>query len=526
MPDHVSTLNEIFGRDSTSQQVAVLDGYGVHISVDRGHLVIHDGIGRTRRTRRYSKAERSLRRVIVLGSAGSVTLEAIRWCADVGIALYHLDLNGRVLAVAAPQTHDDARLRRAQAIAGYTQTDVTVARYLLGEKLRGQQTVARDLLEDRGAADEIAHYAEALDLADLATCRDLESRAANAYFAAWYPHVTITFARRDQAKIPEHWSAFIARSTPLLGGKTPRNAADPINAMLNFAYSVVEAEARLACHAVGLDPGLGVIHTDNKQRASFTLDLIEAVRPAVDRHILTFVRSHIFRASDFHEARDGRCRVLAPLTHQLAANALTWHTALAPHAEAAARQFASSSETLIRHRTPLTKANVRAAQRRGDNPRPTTPPPTQPVPNRCRDCGAELTVRSRKVCPACAPADLARRGREYLPRANARLAELRATGADPNADPQVVKRKRAALQRNRAALLAWQRDNPGVRPDPDMFLREIQPRLTDRTTRELQAATGLSESACSRIRRGKLVPHFRHWAALRRLVEASSLDHP
>jgi CRISPR-associated protein Cas1 len=56
--------------------------------------------------------------------------------------------------------------------------------------------------------------------------------------------------------------------------------------MLNYLYALVEAEAILACQAVGLDPGLGLVHSDTRARASLALDLMEPVRPEVDDFVL------------------------------------------------------------------------------------------------------------------------------------------------------------------------------------------------------------------------------------------------
>jgi hypothetical protein len=46
--------------------------------------------------------------------------------------------------------------------------------------------------------------------------------------------------------------------------------------------------------------------------------------------------------------------------------------------------------------------------------------------------------------------------------------------------------------------------------------------LTQLKLQVLVAATGLTESACSRIRAGEVVPHPRHWATLRTAVKADS----
>lgn len=517
-----SPTTEAFAhRDATNDAIAVVDGYGVAIKVHRGHLVVEDGIGMHRRERRYTRGSRQLRRLVVLGHTGIITLDAIRWCHDVGITITQIDTDGRVLTASSPKTHDDARLRRTQALAAGTETGLTITRYLLTVKLHGQAANAESRLDAPDVAAVIRAYADALGDADLAGCQALEAQAANAYFDAWFPAVTMTFARKDYDRVPDHWRGFLARTTPLINGKTPRNAADPINAMLNYSYALIEAEAITACHAVGLDPGLGLLHTDKKQRASLALDLVEAVRPDVERTMLDMLADRVFRAADFHETRDGRCRLLAPLTHQLGAMALRWHVIIGPHVEQVAHALAMASDAPIPSRTPLTQANVRAVV--GESKRRIGRPTATPrLPKLCRECGVEID-NARTLCRACAPADLRQRGRTAMGTAVARLDELRAAGKDPTTAPEPVERRRQSQRRNRAAMLDWQRRNPGVRPDPSVFLREIRPLLTDMTIGELRRVTGLSESACSRVRSGKLIPHVRHWEALRAYARGAAL---
>jgi hypothetical protein len=57
---------------------------------------------------------------------------------------------------------------------------------------------------------------------------------------------------------------------------SPRLAIKPANAILNYLYAILEAETRLACLTLGLDPGLGIVHADHRDRDSFALDLMEA----------------------------------------------------------------------------------------------------------------------------------------------------------------------------------------------------------------------------------------------------------
>jgi hypothetical protein len=50
------------------------------------------------------------------------------------------------------------------------------------------------------------------------------------------------------------------------------------------------------------------------------------------------------------------------------------------------------------------------------------------------------------------------------------------------------------------------------------FRRDILPKLQRVTVRVIAEAMGTGISHCSKVRSGKLVPHRRHWKALRALL--------
>src|SRR5580704_17131154 len=58
------------------QGVVTLFGYGIHARVDRGHLIIEDGIGAAKRHARFSRIGHGLKRLVVIGSDGIVSLAA------------------------------------------------------------------------------------------------------------------------------------------------------------------------------------------------------------------------------------------------------------------------------------------------------------------------------------------------------------------------------------------------------------------------------------------------------------------
>ena len=58
--------------------VVTLYGYGIAVRVDRGHLVVEDGICADRRYGRFPRVGHGLRRLVVIGADGMVSLAALR----------------------------------------------------------------------------------------------------------------------------------------------------------------------------------------------------------------------------------------------------------------------------------------------------------------------------------------------------------------------------------------------------------------------------------------------------------------
>ena len=491
--DVASTLATVFRNSGGAGPVMVADGYGLTLSVRHRHLAIHDGVGPHRRTRLVPRGQRSIRRIVVLGHTGTITLDAVRWCTDVGIALLQIDTDGRVLMLANTPGRTDARLLRAQAAAASSQVGLTITQHLLNSKLTGQADLTDQLLNNATTATAIRAVQQQLHAADsLPACRELEARAANLYFAGWAGQVQPRFARIDQPRVPAAWRSYRARSSALhTGGRSPRNAADPVNALLNYGYALAEAECRLALLTVGLDPSLGIVHTDQKARDSLALDLLEPLRPVVERHVLRLLAGRTLRARDFTETRDGRCRLLPPLTHSLAEQLGPELTrTVAQPAEAIAHLLAGSSPNKISLRTPLSRANTTNAQTRGTRSQQRRPNPPAAVRPSCQQCGTDLYGSARKLCPSC-----------WSVTRNSYLAQYHDAQRQPaKPAPPTVEELSGG----------WSFTD---------YQTRILPRLAHVPLPDMQRATGLSNGGCSRIRRGQQIPNPKHWAALAAVAE-------
>ncbi len=499
------------------QRVLVLSGYGIHIGVEGGQLVFTDGVGRERRTGTLNRATCGLKRLVVIGHAGTVSLDALRWLHDIGAVFVQLDADGQVIVASGPSGLDDARLRRAQALAATNGVGPTIARDLLQAKLVGQRDVLRQLPQSGQSRAVIEQALADLDTADSSVhLRAVEAQAANAYWTAW-SSVAIRFANKDQFRLPAHWPIFLTRASPIT--KSSRAASNPINMMLNYLYAILETEVRLAVLAMGMDPGMGILHADQKSRDSFVFDVIEPLRPVVDDHVLTLLEKRTFSARDFFETREGVCRLMPPWAKVLAEMGPHLAKVTAPVVEQVAQRLAENRGTLatpLKVPTLLSQANRSAGR---DGVRTTVKRPSRDIPiaapNACRECGTVLTGDNRKYCDECLPAYQLEQATSFGEAGRKKMAELRAAGRDPSQSREARKRRGEKNSQRMRDQKLWEADH-GTDADPDVFSREILPRVQGLPLSVLADATGLSEQYCSSIRRGLEIPHHRHWQALRR----------
>lgn len=489
-------------QEFTNARTAVVDGFNPSIRVRDGHLVIEDGYGELR-TRRYPRHDRTLRRVIVLArDGGYLTLEAVRWCHDTGVTLVHLDpWQHDVLAVVAPKTHTDGRLVRSQAVAPDRPYGLELARVLIRAKLNGQAEVVRDFFGDANALDGLEVALGNLDHAgDLFEVRAAEADGAASYFDAW-KGLRTRWAQNDQDRVPDRWRVWEGRSSPVTGERLNRHAGDPINAALNFGYALAEASCWVACQTVGLSPSMGLLHPPQLGRESLPLDLIEPVRPLVDRVVLDLLARTVLTRADVAEGRDGVVRLMPTLTNALAASSSAWDATVGRVAERAAKVLGEADTHRVNTRSPYTR--LRAVEAAVVVPR-----------TRCESCGDDAVSSTARYCHACLRAERVSRARELSAASVAALTELRLQGVDPTRSPEALAAKRAAMSRNKVERDAWDAAWPDAVRDPAVYWEGIFPLVSTMSNTDVRVLTGLSVAACANIRKGRSVPHARWWGVL------------
>jgi len=357
---------------------------------------------------------------------------------------------------------------------------------------------------DIATADTIARFSDEILSADsIATVRLIEAQAALAYWGAWRT-LPITFPENDLRRTPDHWLSFGARISPLTG--SPRLAANPPNAILNYLYAVLESEAFLAVSAQGLDPQLGVLHADQPSRDSLALDVLEPVRAQIDSYLIDLVTRQPLKREWFFEQRDGNCRLMGPFAVRLSETAPNWRRAVAPVAEWVGQAFWSSA------RKPASEDRLvptRLTQRRRSESRGkqvTAFAATLPKQIKiCEICGTEGITN--RYCRSCA-VELSRQT----------MAQVALMGNAKRKTHRVKARVSRVLSDHAVANTWWSPASLPAWLNAEYYAKEIQPRLRTIKVREIAQALGLSRPYTALIRAGRRRAHPRHWQALATLI--------
>jgi CRISPR/Cas system-associated endonuclease Cas1 len=271
--------------------------------------------------------------IVMVGWSGFVTIEAMRFCFDHGVAIIILDWTRDFLTIVAPPARQSAAMIRAQA----TIEPLPIAKALITAKLEAHAAL--------GAIDN-STCAAALDrLAFASSLPHVLMAEAQAARSAWMKH-EVMLSWREAGPVPKSWKLpYGARRR--MSGKTAKRATDPINALLNLALAVTIGRLTVALCARGQSPALGFVHQTPQWALAY--DVIEPLRPHIEAATFRFIRENKFAPNDFILARDGQVKTDRALSRAFL------EVAAAPqsHINAAVVQICR----LLDARPPLTSAS-------------------------------------------------------------------------------------------------------------------------------------------------------------------------
>jgi CRISPR-associated protein Cas1 len=311
------------------QSALILAGHGVLLRIRGGALEIQNGLThypQQRETHLFFRGDTDLpERIILLDCSGSVSFDVLSWLNEQNMSLIRIDWRGKVVCVAGASGYSANPFRVQWQLETRDNPGLRIeyCRKLISQKIEAsiltlEKSIRRSEKSER--AISVAYAAltrlDAGEPNSIVELRALEANCAAAYFRSWHG-MPIKWRGTSRRPIPDNWNSIEQRSSPFhLAGN--RNAAHPVNAILNYAYTVLESEMRIKAIADGYDPTIGIMHEGRDGSSKFVFDLMEPQRPKVDRTVLDFVKATVFDPADFTIRSDGVARLNPQLARQVA----------------------------------------------------------------------------------------------------------------------------------------------------------------------------------------------------------------
>ena len=307
-------------KRAKAQPALVLAGHGVSLRLENGALTIQNGFTHYPQRReiiRYFRGDVGLpERIILLDGSGSISFDVLSWLAEQKVSLIRIDWKGDIVCVAGASGYsaNPFRVRWQLETRENPGKRNEFCRSIITQKIEAtiitlEKSIARSDKWERAMRSAYAALSrlEEDPPENTSKVRALEANCAASYFRSWVG-MPIKWRGIGRRPIPNNWRSIGVRSSPYhLAGN--RNAAHPINAILNYAYAALESAIRIKAISDGFDPTIGIMHEGSDGSSKFIFDLMEPQRPKVDRAVLDFVKGHVFDPADFVIRVDGICRL-------------------------------------------------------------------------------------------------------------------------------------------------------------------------------------------------------------------------
>ena len=312
----------------------ILAGHGVSLRIENGALAIQNGFThypQKRETIRFFRGDVALpERIILLDGSGSISFDVLSWLAEQKVSFIRIDWKGDIVCVAGATGYsaNSFRMRWQSETSENPDQRNEFCRSIITQKIEAsiltlEKSIPRSDKWERAMTSAYAALSRLEENPPESICelRALEANCAASYFRSWVG-MPIKWRGTSRRPIPDNWHFMGPRSSPYhLAGN--RNAAHPVNAILNYAYAALESKIRIKAISDGYDPTIGIMHEGSDRSSKFIFDLMEPERPKVDRGVLDFVKGHVFDPEDFVIHSDGVCRLNPEMARMVATKVST-----------------------------------------------------------------------------------------------------------------------------------------------------------------------------------------------------------
>ncbi|OHD58990.1 MAG: CRISPR-associated endonuclease Cas1 [Spirochaetes bacterium GWF1_49_6] len=271
-----------------------LTTYGSYLHTSDGLITVE--IGKDKAVKQISPKKVES---IFISTGAALSTDLIQLCYDNNIDIVFMDKYGNPTSrVWHSKLGSTALIRKKQIEASVGETGAKYAKLFISRKFENQKEWMERLIKTRPhhaaiigkMIETLADARKKLDetagaIEDIReTLLGIEGSAGRAYF------------RTISALLPDAFQ-FEERS---------RNPAkDEFNAILNYMYGILYGVVEKACILAGIDPFVGIMHTDNYNKKSFVFDAMEMVRIYADESAVYLFSNRKLGKTQFQTIENG-----------------------------------------------------------------------------------------------------------------------------------------------------------------------------------------------------------------------------
>ena len=265
----------------------------------------------------------------MLDGSGTLSFDVMSWLSAQSIPLVRLDYQGEIVSVIGGtgfamspdkvQWQIDTRNDPARRLAFCCD--------LITAKIESSFRTLVEVIPDSpsrmvaiGRAEAAINRIRGGFVRSVDELRMTEAAAAASYFSAWQG-LPLVWRSKWKHPVPDAWLTIGPRGSSGKGrSPSNRNAKHPMNAVLNYAYGMLNSQVHIEAIAEGYDPRRGVMHHDREDSDAFAwvFDMIEPRRAEVDAKILRFMLKTPLTGADFILQSDGVCRLTPQFARHIA----------------------------------------------------------------------------------------------------------------------------------------------------------------------------------------------------------------
>ena len=261
----------------------LLDGYNKTIHKNDNHIIIKDN-----KEVIFDDLAEKIDNITILGK-GHITFDALTLLTKNNANIISITYSNQVnYIINNINNQTTVTLLKKQVYYSDSKQAITTSQEIIKSKIKNQMNTLKTLnknKEDKEIKNNIKKLEENIKNLDKTRTkneiRGIEGICSQTYWSS------------IKKIIPEEFNFY---------NRSKKPATDLFNAMLNYGYAILSSQVTIKILEAGLNPDIGLLHSDLNNRHSLTYDLIEEFRQQiVDKTMIAMINNKQIKVEDYED---------------------------------------------------------------------------------------------------------------------------------------------------------------------------------------------------------------------------------